>query len=202
MLSIGKSVQLRSKASQAFREMDHRDLGRSGFWLSQFFIIIATIVGVYLAANAGLKQAITFDNLTGHERNYYLRVSLHDEVQDNVTRLRAYVDETLSRNPSQAVLQNQRPELQQFVWETMRFSPRTLETPSIFLTGGRRFYSEAQDIITKAERRTYGATHAAGLMTALLDQMEQDYLPRLQANYEALGDYLQAQGMIIDIIKE
>lgn len=202
MFSIGKRVQLSARSSEALRKMNHSDLERSGFWVSQLFIIISTIVGVYLAASVGLKQALTFDSLTNQESNYHLRVSLHDEVRDNISLLRHYVEETLSQNPPQALLQNQRPELQQFVWENMRFSPRTLETPSLFLTSGRRFYSEAIDIINKAESRTYSASHAATLMTELLDDMEENYLPRLQENYRALRGYLEEHGMKIIVIKE
>lgn len=197
-----KRSKLKLKAGEKIKDMDHGDLEKSGFWISQLFVVLATIVGVYLAANAGLKQAIIFDSITSQENNYYLRVSLHDELQDNVNHLRTYVDETLSGNPSQTVLENQRPKLSQFVWETMRYSSSTLETPSLFLTEGRRFYTSAEDILQKAENRIYGATHAAALLTAVLDKMEQDTLPKLQANYRALGDGLKEQGVNIDLLKE
>ena len=67
--------------------MDHNDLGKSGFWISQMFVVAATIIGVYLAAHTGLQQAIAFDRLTSQESNYYLRKSLHDELADNVAVL-------------------------------------------------------------------------------------------------------------------
>jgi len=199
---IKASKDLTVKTGEKIKDMDHRDLERSGFWVSQIFIVLATIIGVYLAASAGLKQAIIFDNITNQERNYYLRISLHDELQDNVNQLRAYVEDTLSQNPSQAVLTNQRPALSQYVWETMRYSPRTLETPSLFLTEGRRFYTEAENIIQRVERRIYGTSHAATRMTELLDQMDDELLPALRANYQALGDNLRSRGMDIDVLKE
>lgn len=192
----------RLKAAEKIKDMDHGDLEKSGFWISQLFVVLATIVGVYLAANAGLKQAIIFDSITSQERNYYLRVSLHDELQDNVNHLRTYVDETLSGNPSQTALENQRPRLSQFVWKTMRYSSTTLETPSLFLTEGRRFYTRAEDILQKTESRTYGASHAASLLTAVLDKMEQDTLPKLKANFRTLAEGLKEQGVNIDLLKE
>ena len=112
---------------QKIRELDHGDLQKSGFWVSQVFVVLATIIGVYLAANAGLEQAIRFDNIKAQEQNYHLRASLHDELQDNASVLRRYVEEVLRRNPHD--LKPQHPALSEFVWETMRYSPATFETP-------------------------------------------------------------------------
>ncbi len=199
---IRKNKEAAVKAGEKLKNMDHRDLGNSGFWISQLFVVLATIIGVYLAAHAGLKQAIVFDELTTRERNYHLRVSLHDELQDNAQVLRHYVEDSLSRNLSRTMLRNQRPAISQFVWETMRYSPRTLETPSVFLTEGRRFYAQAEDIIHKAENGVYGAQHAAGLLHALLDRMEEELLPRLRDNYTALGEELRRQGVNLETRKE
>ncbi|MCC5812878.1 MAG: hypothetical protein JJU06_21150 [Ectothiorhodospiraceae bacterium] len=199
---IQKNKDAALKAGEKIKNMDHRDLGSSGFWVSQLFIVLATIIGVYLAANAGLKQAIIFDQITNKERNYYLRVSLHDELQDNVTQLRVYAEDVLPGNLSRTMLENQRPALSQFVWETMRYSPRTLETPSTFLTEGRRFYANVEDIIRKAENGTYGARHAAGLLRDLLDDVEQDLLPAMRENTQRLADELNRHGVDLQGLKE
>lgn len=203
MLSpIAKSKALKGRAGEKLKEMDHGDLGKSGFWIAQVFVVSATIIGVYLAAHAGLKQAIIFDSLTSQESSYYLRQSLHDELADNVATLRAYNEETLSRNPPRSELVNNRPVLSRFVWETMRYSPHTLEVPSVFLTGARRFQHQADEIIRKAEERVYGASHAAKQLGALLDQTEQQLLPRLQRNYEAMARDLAAQDIDVTVLKE
>ncbi|MCH8503208.1 MAG: hypothetical protein LAT50_02670 [Ectothiorhodospiraceae bacterium] len=199
---IQKNKDAALKAGEKIKNMDHRDLGSSGFWVSQLFIVLATIIGVYLAANAGLKQAIIFDQITNKERNYYLRVSLHDELQDNVTQLRVYAEDVLPGNLSRTMLENQRPALSKFVWETMRYSPRTLETPSTFLTEGRRFYANVEDIIPQAENGTYGARHAAGLLRDLLDDVEQDLLPAMRENTQRLADELNRHGVDLQGLKE
>ncbi|MAM87902.1 MAG: hypothetical protein CME36_11410 [unclassified Hahellaceae] len=185
---------------QKIRDLDHGDLQKSGFWVSQVFVVLATIIGVYLAANAGLEQAIRFDNIKAQEQNYYLQASLHDELQDNTSLLRRYVDEVLKRNPDD--LKAQHPALSEFIWETMRYSPATFETPSEFLNASRRFYADTTDIIEKAENRFYGASHAAKLLTAVLDRMEQGTLPKLKENYETLGQSLSAEGVDINLLKE
>lgn len=202
MLSpVAKGKALKGRAGEKLKEMDHNDLGKSGFWIAQLFVVIATIIGVYLAAHAGLRQAIIFDSLTSQESSYYLRKSLHDELADNVATLRAYNDEVLSRSPPQSELENNRPVLSHYVWETMRFSPHTLEVPSVFLTGARRFQQQADGIIHKAEQRVYGAGHASRQLEQLLDRVEDQLLPGLRRNYEALAGELAAQGIDVTVLK-
>lgn len=199
---IAKGKQIGNRAGEKLKDMDHNDLGKSGFWIAQLFVVAATIIGVYLAAHAGLKQAIVFDSLTSQESSYYLRKSLHDELSDNVAALRAYSDDVLSRSPPQSELENNRPVLSRFVWETMRYSPNTFEIPSPFLTGARRFHLKADEIVRKAERRVYGAGYASEQLTALLDDAERGLLPSLRENYEALATDLATQGVDVTVLKE
>ncbi|WP_328187039.1 hypothetical protein [Marinobacter sp. OP 3.4] len=199
---IAKGKQIGGRAGEKLKDMDHNDLVKSGFWISQMFVVAATIIGVYLAAHAGLKQAIIFDSLTSQESSYYLRKSLHDELSDNVAALRAYNDDTLSRSPPQSELENNRPVLSRFVWDTMRYSPNTFEIPSPFLTGARRFHLKADEIVRKAEGRVYGAGFASKQLTALLDDVEANLLPNLRANHEALAADLAAQGIDVTVLKE
>ncbi|WP_339805448.1 hypothetical protein [uncultured Marinobacter sp.] len=200
--SIAKGTAIRLNATKRLREMDHGDLVKSGFWVAQLCVVLATVIGVYLAASAGLRQALIFDSVTKQESNFYLRKSVYDELSDNVVVLRAYADDVLARNPPQSELLNQRPLLSRFVWEALRFSPTTLETPSAFLTGGRRFYLQVDDLIDKAESRTWAASHAAKRLTDLLDDTEQRLLPELKGSYEALGKQLTDYGVNLEVLKE
>ena len=199
---IAKGKQIGGRAGEKIKDMDHNDLGKSGFWIAQMFVVAATIIGVYLAAHAGLKQAIIFDSLTSQESSYYLRKSLHDELADNVAALRAYNDDTLSRSPPQSELENNRPVLSRFVWDTMRYSPNTFEIPSPFLTGARRFHLKADEIVRKAEGRVYGAGFASKQLAALLDDVEANLLPNLRENHEALAADLAARGIDVTVLKE
>lgn len=199
---IAKGKEIKGRAGEKLRDLDHGDLGKSGFWIAQFFMVVATIIGVYLAAHAGLEQAIVFDRLTSQESNYYLRKSLHDEVADNVSVLRTYANDTLSRSLPQSELVNSRPVLSRYVWETMRYSPHTLEVPSTFLSGARRFMRDADGIISKAEGRVYSTTYAATQMNEVLDRVEAQLLPGLRQNYENLADELAEQGINVTVLKE
>jgi len=183
------------------KKMDHQDLSSSGFWIGHLLMIIATIVGVYLAAQAGLQQAILFDDVTARQNNYFLRQSLYEELQDNVEILREYDKKYLSRGISANQLKANSPKVSRYVWETMKYSQTTLETPSYFLGETRRFYAQIDDIITKRESFTYAPAFASKLMKEQLDNIENKVLPRLKANTEYLADYLRQFDVKVDEIK-
>lgn len=180
------------------KQMNHGDLASSGFWLSQVFMVAATIIGVYLAAQAGLEQAIRFDEISDRENRYYLQRSLHQELTENVALVRAYVTEVLEKGRSVEQIKRQRPNVDQFVWETMRFSSVTLETPTYFLLETKRFYANTEDILDKVSTWSYGAGYAAKLLTEQADRMDNEVLPRLKANYEALAVELRSLGVTVN----
>lgn len=176
-------------------EVDHRELRSSGFWVGHILMILATIFGVYLAASAGLKQAIIFNEINDTQSNYYLRLSLHDELAENVHLLRQYHDNYLSKSIYSRDLKLNNPKIERFVWETMRFSPFTLETPSYFLSEVRRFYRHVDDIIEKTEQQTYSASYASQLLLVQLDRMEHTVLVKLADNAQQLAEELADFGI-------
>ena len=174
---------------------DHRDLTSSGFWIGHLLMIAATIAGVYLAAQAGLQQAILFDDITSKETNYYLRQSLYDEVNTNVKILRKYNEEYFARGISVQELKQNNPKIGRYVWETMKYSPNTLETPSYFMTEIQNFYRTVDDLIEKREKFTYGPSYATKLLTEQLDNMEKNVLPKLAEN----GNRLAAELLVYNV---
>ena len=159
-MSISKQSLSGAALKEKLAKADHSDLKTSGFWISQSFMIIATIVGVYLAAQAGLDQAIVFDDITSKQSNYFLRQSLYDEVDANIIMLRKYNEEYFSRAVPKSELKQHTPKLRQFVWESMKFSPATLETPSYFLREIQAFYAELDQLIENGTSRVYGHSYA------------------------------------------
>ncbi|UTW49239.1 hypothetical protein [Bacterioplanoides sp. SCSIO 12839] len=183
------------------KKMNHSELTSSGFWVGHILMIIATIAGVYLAAQAGLQQAILFDDVIARQNNYFLRQSLYEELQDNVAILKEYDQSYLSRGISANQIKANSPKISRYVWETMKYSQTTLETPSYFLGETRRFYAQVNDIIAKRESFTYGPQHASKLMQAQLENMENNVLPKLKANTQYLATYLEAFDVYVDDIK-
>ena len=174
------------------------EIKKASYWVGQIFMMIATILGVFLAAQVGLRQAIIFDDIASKESNYYLRQSLYQEVSDNVDLLRTYNDEFLGRNvPKQTLLANH-PKISYYVWETMKFSPFMLETPSHFLSETRAFYDLAEDLIAKREAGILGASFVKKQMNEKLDHIEHVVLPLIYANTEKLAGELAEYDVTVE----
>lgn len=182
-------------------QLDNKELKSSGFWLNQVFMIVSTIVGVYLAAQSGLQQALTFDTYSKMEDNYYLRMSLHDELSDNTRDLQAYIKDYLMRNAPAQELKDNRPDMSKYIWETMKYNPTTLETPNEILTSARRFYSQTDDLLNRALARRLGANYAGQQLQIIVDDMQQNTLPYIAASAEQLKKELSKNGVEIGAIK-
>lgn len=101
---------------------DGRDSVNTGLWVGQVVLVISTVVGVYLTAHVGLKQAVVFDEIDTTENRYKVLSSLESELRSNIEILRDYakrVEETGSADLPE-------PELQKVVWNSLAGSPTTL----------------------------------------------------------------------------
>jgi hypothetical protein len=165
------------------------------------FLVLSTIFGVYLAAQSGLEQALKFDSYSKMEDNYYLRTSLYDEVNDNLENIKRY-SLLLAKSPHTSELEYNKPTLEKYIWQTMQYSPTTLETPSIFLTQIRRFYSRAEFVIDAALKRKMSARQASIELNQIADIIEQQTLPQLKASALNLQQELQQNDIIIGSLKE
>ncbi|SEG31976.1 hypothetical protein [Marinobacterium lutimaris] len=177
-------------------KLDNSELVKTGFWVGQVFMLIATVLGVYLASQEGLSQAIRFSEIDDMQNNYYLQRSLYDEVSDNVEGVRNYVKTIEENKPFD--LTKFHPELQTYIWDTMRYSQNTLQTPSRFLSEIRRFYAEVEDLVRKGEERTYGRSFFMPKLIEAADRMEQETLAALEQNLENLKAELAKNDVDID----
>ncbi|QLE87898.1 hypothetical protein FLM48_17915 [Shewanella sp. Scap07] len=191
-----QAQSVNQQVNKRFPQLDNQELVKTSFWISQIFMIVATVAGVYLAAQEGLSQAITFDSLTNQQNNYYLRHALYDEVSDNVAEIENYVDVIATKAAHER--KNFRPIMATFVWDNMRYSPHTLETPTAILSQTRRFYMKSGDIVDKIERGFYGAAYGGKLLKALTAEMRQATLPALKTNYTALALSLRENDIEVD----
>ncbi|MCD8350705.1 MAG: hypothetical protein LUC93_08865 [Planctomycetaceae bacterium] len=162
------------------------DVRSAGFWVSQIVIIIATVGGVYLAASQGLRQAMQFDTIKSLQNNFYLRKSLQNELSDNVGYMRDYITKVNGRvvNPSL--------NLETFVWNSMTYSPTSLETPSDLLREAQKFYHTAADIMANPHWNDMNRAKALG---ELADHIEKEVLPRFEASGAALQTRLRGMGV-------
>ncbi|WP_298942810.1 hypothetical protein [uncultured Psychromonas sp.] len=183
------------KQRQAIR-FDNSDLIKSGFWVGQIFLVIATVAGVYLAAQEGLSQALLFENLNSKEKNFYLQHALADELGDNVITLDGYAK--LLKDKSPYDIKAYHPMIDSFVWDNMKFSPNALETPSQILSAIRRYNSETALIIKKIENRQFGAKYGADLLVALNQKTKDGALEELINNYTKLHHELTEAGIDVN----
>lgn len=172
---------------------DNSDLVKSGFWVGQIFMVLATVVGVFLAAQEGLSQAIKFENLNSTEKNFYLQHALADELSDNIIILNKYT--TLLQKNTPFNLKAHHPMFDRFVWESMKYSPNALETPSQILSAIRRYNNETAVLIKKIEERQLGARYAAKQLVALNEKIKNGALQKLIENYTKLHHDLIKAGI-------
>ncbi|GKW52870.1 hypothetical protein NCCP2140_19230 [Pseudoalteromonas sp. NCCP-2140] len=189
------------KITTAFKTVDNKELKSTGFWLNQLFLVFSTIFGVYLAAQSGLEQALKFDSFSKMEDNYYLRTSLYDEVKDNAEHLKKFAN-LLAKSPAKSELEYNKPTIEKYIWQTMQYSPTTLETPSEFLTEIRRFYSKSQFIIDAAISRKMSAKHASKQLNEAVDIINNKTLPNLKSSALKLQSELSKNGIQISSLKE
>ena len=57
------------------------------FWISHTIVLFATVIGVYLAASAGLQSALQFEIIKSDRDSYFLRSAMYDELKDNVEQM-------------------------------------------------------------------------------------------------------------------
>ncbi len=164
------------------------DVRRASFWISQIVIIIATVCGVFLAASQGLKQAIQFDNIRSQQNNYYLRKSLQNELSDNVGYIREYQNKVKQRVVKPDL------KLETFVWNSMTYSPASLETPSDLLREAQKFYHTAADIMANPHFNDMNRSQALG---ELADHIEQDVLLKFDMDTNKLKTNLKNNGIDI-----
>lgn len=164
------------------------DVKKASFWISQSFIIVATVAGVYLAAGQGLKQALTFDALKSDQNNYYLRKSLQNELADNVGYIREYVQKVQNR------VQKPPLNLETFVWNSMTYSASALETPSDLLRDAQKFYHQSAYIMNWPH---YNDSQRAKEMDALADHVEKNVLPRFESDTLKLREKLKSNQITV-----
>jgi hypothetical protein len=65
-------------------------IGGPQFLAAQFFIILATILGVYLAGYVGFQRTLEYDRFVKAQQRSDLLVAMHEELKQNVARLRNF----------------------------------------------------------------------------------------------------------------
>lgn len=127
--------------------LDVSDVRSLGFWISNALTIVATVLGVYLAASEGFKQALQFRQVEENEHTYDLLTALSAEISHN----RALVETVVVKGLEQLPQSWEKPPIQQrYVWQTMQNVPETFRTPPAALNGISMYYSKLDEHLAVA----------------------------------------------------
>ena len=131
------------------------------FWIAQIFMLISTVVGVYLAASIGFDRALTFDQLVKKRAAYHMLITLEDEIDKNHQILYNFAEWSESVH----IMQAQRiddEEIQNYyrskhdIWEAMQESSEMFLISPKVLIAVREYNDRREDLVYSASSMTSG----------------------------------------------
>ena len=155
------------------------------FWISHMIILAGTIIGVYLAASAGLKVAVQFELIKSDRDSYYMRSALLDELKDNTNTIKTWGTEYRTGKARKFIGKPDDFKLDTYVWTTMQDNAGTFEIPSEILTKIRRYYRNANIGLSKMTSRS-AAADDVDLMLKQTQVIQENTLPLLESDINQL----------------
>lgn len=170
-----------------------KDQGNKEFWLSQTFVLAATVLGVYLASMEGFKLALKFERLTNERESYYLQTALYNELQDNIELTESLIAEYDDEKKRYAVKHKQQDfQNSKFIWETMQGSNAIFQVSPQILNNINLYYRDAARHKEQIHKMLgYDSTYARNTLKAQTDKLKSETVPRLQKNIRSLETKLQ-----------
>jgi hypothetical protein len=146
---------------EAIREPKHvsflKAIGGPQFLAAQFFTILATILGVYLAGYVGFQRTLEYDRFVKAQQRSDLITAMHEELKQNVVRLRKF-NERLPADVGNNLHDPDWPHLRLFVWQAAGRSVSALDIPPQIMIDVQSVYDEVNDMLNDAEaRRAFGS---------------------------------------------
>jgi hypothetical protein len=120
------------------------------FLAAQFFTILATVVGVYLAGYVGFQRNLEYDRYQKAQQLSDLLTATEVELKQNVARLRKFNDR-LPADVGTGVQASEWPRLRLFVWQATGRSSSTFDMPPQILTDLQALYGDLDEMLNDAE---------------------------------------------------
>jgi len=172
------------------------ELRSASFWVGHLLVIFATVLGVYLAATAGFKQALKLDLLQADRGTYYVAESLYQELAFNNNNMQSF----LKRIEGKDLVFKEHIEgikLNDFLFNAAEESESTFEIEPILLSEVSQYYFNIKNAID-----TYydsGMESPASLMKVVRAESEKleslQTLNRLAEYNAALAKNLDERGV-------
>jgi hypothetical protein len=201
---------------RVFRVFKVRENGNLEFWVSHIVILISTVLGVFLAAQAGYKTALQFEVTRSERDSYFMRVALLDELKDNIELAEKFAGVFVAQKGETWPGNLNDFKLQSFVWDTMKQQNTTFQIPAGILSAVRRFNDSVEGTVKeiskishvtltdKTEMITfYGRTGEKMIAPAksiqdVTKQMREVTLPALEQNIAKLREDLVSKKVPLD----
>jgi hypothetical protein len=206
-------------ARGVLRILKVRESGNAEFWVSNLFIMASTIIGVYLAAQAGFSTALQFEIARSDRDGYYMRRALLDEVKDNVAAAdewSAGMEKTLRNRISadyflptdnwvdywsekggwqSSRIKPDEVKMQTFVWETMKQQTITFQLAPQLLSGVRRYYDAMEGNMKEMLGTDWKSAKAAKAIVEDTKRMREEIIPAFERDIAELRDKLTKTGV-------
>ncbi len=196
-----------------------RESGNTEFWIANLIVMASTVLGVYLAAQAGFTTALQFEVARSERDGYYMRRALLDEVKDNLDSvddwsqtfekaLRNRISESyfLPADPwvvywndkngwSSAGIAPDELKMKTFVWETMKQQAITFQLAPPLLSGVRRYYDSMDGNMKDVLSHEPKAGQAAKAILDDTKRVRDELVPAFEKDIAQLRASLEAQGV-------
>jgi hypothetical protein len=120
------------------------------FLAGQFFTILGSVVGVYLAGYVSFRRTLEHDRLVKAQQKSNLLTAVREELKQNIVRLHKF-NERLPADVGTRVTDSEWPRLRLFVWRAAGGSSSALDIPSQILADMQAFYGDLEQMLSDAE---------------------------------------------------
>ena len=167
------------------------------FWIGNLFVVFSTVLGVYLAAHAALETAIEFEAVRADRDSYYVRTSLHNELNQNISVYEKIIDNYRNGKGGYHKKDQWAKHPEYFVWESLKSSHALLTTPPKILAGVTDFYKYSGIVMEKFNSR--GPTNDTVYMANQFDEKIKEFkagtMLQLEKNLATLKQELSKQNI-------
>jgi|GEM_PF-2470644 len=171
------------------------------FWIGNLFVVFSTVLGVYLAAHAALETAIQFEAVRADRDSYYVRTSLHNELNKNISIYEEIIDNYRNGKSGYHKKNQWAKHPEYFVWESLKSSPALLTTPPKILAGVTDFYKYSDIVMEKFSKRgpTNDTIFMANQFEEKITEFKTETMSLLEENLASLKQALSEQDLELQL---
>lgn len=171
------------------------------FWIGNLFVVFSTVLGVYLAAHAALETAIQFEAVRADRDSYYVRTSLHNELNQNIDVYEEIINNYQKGLKSYHKHDQWAEHPEYIVWESLKTSPALLTTPPKILAGVTNFYQYSDIVIEKLSKRgpSNDTIYIANQFEERISKFKKDTMPLIENNLANLKEELSAENIDLQL---